>query len=531
MSHLSKKRSRIDWIYDFTVSNNGIIIAMLVFQIVYTILKLGQSPKDSKTLGLFHTSNKMIIVSLGLSFILISTTVISFVRRLLLEFISKMIKPRKWLPFLLGSRTIRIENPRKLHMFFGLMFTFWSTVHTITALMLFYVDNRFNLKKKRNPHQPISIDVPMLVTGIVIMALLLPLVLTSIPLIRRKFFELFYYTHYLFIFIVITSFVHASSQTFWIVSIGIYVVNKVLNFLSIKKYKHDEIKVEIVSNNITKLQFPNRFIKSSLDIVDMGSVAPSQYLYVCCPQLSIFQWHPFDISDSQSPNSPYTTLIISTQGSWTQKLYSLMLESQSIQSNSPNTVVQSNQSNQIPLEFTLLTSRRFATPLSYIFENNVAILIAGGVGISPVLSIIRAHLDNKNEKHKSYHLKYIHVVWIHRSAKQLDLLKDFLNSLDPEDNLDFVSFSLYYTSMHDIASYEKSFTCQNFPNLQIPIEYGKPDLFAVYRTIISYYKSNTKIGISAIGSEILTKHAKRMAVKWRLHNIFRFNVGYYKATL
>ncbi|PVU95822.1 hypothetical protein BB560_005841 [Smittium megazygosporum] len=397
--------------------------------------------------------------------------------------------------------------------------------------MLFYVHNRFNLKDKGSPDELISATDSMLVTGIIIIALLLPLLLTSIPPIRRRFFELFYYTHHLFILIIIISFVHAGGEAFWVVSIIIYVVNKVLNFLSIEKYKRDKIKVEIVSNNFMKLQFPNRFTKSSLDIVGMGSVAPSQYLYVCCPQISIFQWHPFDISDSQPPNSPYTTLIISTQGSWTQKLYSLMLESQSRQSDSPNTVVQSNQSNQIPLEFTLWTSRKIATPLSYIFENNVAILIAGGVGISPVLSIIRAHLDNKNEKHKNYHLKYIHVVWIHRSAKQLDLLKDFLNSLDPEDNLSFVSFSLYHTSTRDISSHEKFFTYQNFPNLQIPIEYGRPDIFSVYQTIISYYESNTKIGISAIGSEILTKHAKRMAVKWRLHNIFRFNVGYYKAVL
>jgi predicted ferric reductase len=48
---------------------------------------------------------------------------------------------------------------------------------------------------------------------------------------------------------------------------------------------------------------------------------PGQYIYVNCPELARFDWHPFTVSSA--PGDPYITVHIHAAGHWTNSLYEL----------------------------------------------------------------------------------------------------------------------------------------------------------------------------------------------------------------
>ena len=51
-----------------------------------------------------------------------------------------------------------------------------------------------------------------------------------------------------------------------------------------------------------------------------------QYCFLCIPEISLFEWHPFSISSA--PHQPTVTLHVRVLGSWTRALHKLALKKQ-----------------------------------------------------------------------------------------------------------------------------------------------------------------------------------------------------------
>ncbi|PVV00832.1 hypothetical protein BB560_004772 [Smittium megazygosporum] len=438
--------------------------------------------------------------------------------------------PKRWMPYTLGFRSIRIENPKRLHMFFGVMFTFWSFLHTVAALIRVYIPNKYNkyvmskaakkaLIKSSSKGHGFS-NTHYLITGLVAVALLAILVSTSIRLVRTRMYELFYYTHYLFVGVVIASFLHIGMDKFWAASCAIYALNRLLNFVSIKKHSLKEVSFTPHGQNSFEIQIPKK--KQLMRVSDMGSVFPSKYVYICCPQLSCLQWHPFDVLDLGDQNKDYTTLLISIRGKWTRDLCKIFSKQSKVGSSEPEKEAS---------KYTLLVSREFATPISYIYENDAAVLIAGGAGISPMLSIINAHIaDAKGGSPKSK-LKNIYLVWILNQYGQVEILDKFLRSVGPSDAFSSVKIVIYFTgAISGMTEEGKGITEYNKNDYRISVEYYRPDIYDIYNSIIPELGSKLQIGISAVGSESLTTYAKRMSTKWNIRHLFKYKINYYEGT-
>ena len=90
----------------------------------------------------------------------------------------------------------------------------------------------------------------------------------------------------------------------------IYLVKK------ITKLKLD-ITYSLVDDNIIKIEIYNNSI-----IYNSG-----QYIYLCIPQISILEWHPFSISNSPNEN---ITFYIKILGDWTLKLKNKIINEEKI---------------------------------------------------------------------------------------------------------------------------------------------------------------------------------------------------------
>ncbi|PVU94036.1 hypothetical protein BB561_002851 [Smittium simulii] len=355
----------------------------------------------------------------------------------------------------------------------------------------------------------------MLVTGAIAMGLCFIMLLTSLPPIRKRFYEVFYYTHHLFVATVVFSVIHSGFSKLWIIGIAFYCSNKLYNFVSIKKYTNKEVEVEVISEKAITISFPKK--KNLVSNFGLSKDNTGKYVYVCCPKISKLQWHAFDLTGGSNGN--FDKVIISANGNWTRRVYNLLSEN-------------SKSAPDSDFNYSILVSKPFTSKYSHVFENDIAILVSGGTGISPMIPIINKHAHYLTTKKRKHSLEKIHLVWICRDASLFDLLEEPLNNLISKDLNERLTVTIYYTGSKinetSVGQHQKSAL---FELPQVSLVYSKPDLYDVYTEIITKYESNKNIGIVAVGSESLTEQAKRISRKWARENKRAFRVNFYSAAL
>ena len=188
-------------------------------------------------------------------------------------------------------------------------------------------------------------------TGLLICICLLLMVSSSTALIRRSYYEIFWYLHHLFIIFFLGLAAHGiqgivKSQTninehnpdqcatkylewgkkppctiypkfvgakpsswMWIVApLTIYLIERLIRFIR-GLQKVDVIGVVRHESNVIEL----RFRKAS-----MTKPQPGQFIYVKCYAISKFEWHPFTVTSAAEED--FVSVHIRTVGNWTKDL-------------------------------------------------------------------------------------------------------------------------------------------------------------------------------------------------------------------
>lgn len=137
--------------------------------------------------------------------------------------------------------------------------------------------------------------------------------LTTFPRIRRKFFELFFYTHYLYIPFIFFFVIHVgiSYACIMLPSFYLFIIDRYLRFLQSRQ------GVRLVSARVLPCETVElNFLKSG------GlSYTPTSIMFLNVPSISKMQWHPFTISSSSSLEPETLSVIIKGEGSWSRKLF------------------------------------------------------------------------------------------------------------------------------------------------------------------------------------------------------------------
>ncbi|PKI63530.1 hypothetical protein CRG98_016197 [Punica granatum] len=136
---------------------------------------------------------------------------------------------------------------------------------------------------------------------------------TTFPRIRRKLFELFFYTHYLYVVFVVFFVLHVGLSTACTMLPGFYlfVIDRYLRFLQSQQ------QVQLVSARI----LPCRAIELNFSKSPGLSYTPTSSVFVNIPTLSKLQWHPFTVTSSSSTEPDRLSILIKSEGSWSKSLY------------------------------------------------------------------------------------------------------------------------------------------------------------------------------------------------------------------
>lgn len=185
----------------------------------------------------------------------------------------------------------------------------------------------------------------------------------TIPYIRRKYFELFFYTHYLYIIFIIFFIFHVGISFACIILPGFYLflVDRYLRFLQSRR------EVRLVSSRV----LPCETVELNFSKGHGLTYNPTSVMFINVPSISKLQWHPFTITSNSKLESEKLSVVIKSEGTWTKKLYQLL-------------------SNPSPIDRLGISVEGPYGPASTNYlRHDTLVMVSGGSGITPFFSIIR----------------------------------------------------------------------------------------------------------------------------------------------
>ena len=198
--------------------------------------------------------------------------------------------------------------------------------------------------------------------------LLIPVL--SLPVLRRRLFEVFYYAHWvLFLVGGVGSVMHgAGTVAFGLALWGVDVLVRLI-FEQLFCRRPRTALFKVLPGNVVRISFPRN------DFQYKGG----QYVFVAVPDLSYLEWHP--ISISSAPHDEFVSLHIRALGNWSQSLYDTVKARQS------------DTSAGVPMRFCF--EGAYGEPSVDIESRKYEhfCLVSAGIGITPMQSISNELLD------------------------------------------------------------------------------------------------------------------------------------------
>lgn len=267
-------------------------------------------------------------------------------------------------------------------------------------------------------------------TGLTTWICMVILAIFALEYFRRKFFELFYITHHLFIVIITLAIIHSflvqnPSEHGWNQDLLIYylapggILYIIDRFLRIYKTIGTDTRIVALDN-----------VKTGMTSIQVGSnlqFQAGQYCFLNCPSISKFQWHPYSIASGVSEDLTFHIKSMG-KGTWSDRLNHLArkLEGQSDGSSNEANSSFGSLDSKFEVKFQNVLQLRIDGPYGNDFlktkrNSQHFCFFVGGIGITPILSIIKTLLIERPPSVLS-----IHLLWIVKSTDEILWFGSFL---------------------------------------------------------------------------------------------------------
>lgn len=214
------------------------------------------------------------------------------------------------------------------------------------------------------------------------------------PFDRLTGFNAFWYSHHLFVIVYILLIIHGTflyfvhkwyQKTTWMylaVPVLLYAGERTLRFFRSGFSTVRLLKVAIYTGNVLTLQMskPPQFRYKS-----------GQYMFVQCPAISPFEWHPFSITSS--PADDFLSIHIRQLGDWTQELKRVFSEVCEPPVSGKSGLLRADETTKKSLP-KLLIDGPYGAPAQDYQKYDVLLLVGLGIGATPFISILKDLLNN-----------------------------------------------------------------------------------------------------------------------------------------
>ena len=168
---------------------------------------------------------------------------------------------------------------------------------------------------------------------------------------------------------------------------------------------------------------------------------PGQWLLLNVPEVSTTQWHPFTVTSC--PFDPYISVHVRQVGDWTRAL------GDALGAGPTQAREYDNLDSTGMYEIALMPHQEmpairvdgpYGAPAEDVFENEIAVLIGTGIGVTPWASILKNIFNLRARPNAPMRLKRVEFIWVCRDTKSFEWFQMLLSSLE-EQSMDAASHS------------------------------------------------------------------------------------------
>ncbi|KAJ8953259.1 hypothetical protein NQ318_015841 [Aromia moschata] len=331
-------------------------------------------------------------------------------------------------------------------------------------------------------------------TGIILTLIFIVMYIFALPIIRRKIYNWFWYTHSLYPLFFIFLILHGTGRLiqppftyyFLLGPLILFTLDTLIS-VSRKKIEIPVINAEILPSNVTKLEFrkPENF-----------QYKAGQWIRIACLALNKNEYHPFTLTSA--PDEDTLTVHIRAVGPWTTHIRHI---------------------------YDSATAVEFKLPKIYLDgpygeghqdwnTYDVSILIGGGIGVTPFASILKD--VSYSAKKLRTRCKKVYFIWVSTTQKQFEWLVDIIRDVEANDAKYFVSCHIFITQFYekfDLRTillyicerhYQRVSNRSLFTNLRAVTHFGRPEFPQFLKTVQSIHESAQRIGVFSCGPPSMT---------------------------
>lgn len=371
------------------------------------------------------------------------------------------------------------------------------------------------------------------VTGHIMLLCMLLMYTTAHHKIRQQSYETFWYTHHLFIPFLLGMYTHAT---------GCFVrdsLNPHSPFAGAIRWKHcigyEGWRWELVAGGIYLVERLYRevrarretkivkVIRHPYDAFEIQFNKPSmkykagQWLFINCPSVSRYQWHPFTITSC--PFDSYISIHVRQVGDFTRAL------ADALGAGNAQSKLYDEMDPMGLYEVALQYGQRmpqiridgpYGAPAEDVFENEIAVLIGAGIGVTPWAAILKHVWHMRMSPNPPRRLRRVEFIWICKDTTSFEWFHALLSSLESQSlggpglhGEDFLRIHTYLTAKVDVDTANNivlnSVGSEKDPltELRSRTNFGRPDFPRLLTALRDGILSNTYI--SGLESSLKTE--------------------------
>ncbi|KIL66155.1 hypothetical protein M378DRAFT_75950 [Amanita muscaria Koide BX008] len=366
---------------------------------------------------------------------------------------------------------------------------------------------------------------------------------------RRAHFERFWYSHHLFIFFFIAWQLHGMwcmikpdrppfcswnqigvFWRYWLAGGLIWVGERILR----------EVRSRHVTYISKVIQHPSNVMELQIK-KEKTATRAGQYIFICCPEVSYFQWHPFTLTSA--PEEDYISVHIRVVGDFTRALAKAVgcdfdskgrREKGEKNADVNGTRVVGGSDN--PLNRTLprmMVDGPFGSASEDFLNYETVLLVGSGIGVTPFASILKSiwyRMNNFGTDSKRTRLSKVYFTWVIRDFGSAEWFHSLLHAIEEQDTQNRIEINIYLTAkikdddvtniiVQDVGADKDAIT-----SLRAPTHFGRPNWDRVFSSIADKHPE-TDVGVFFCGLPALSKQLHTMCNKYSTFNGTRFFYG------
>uniref|UniRef100_A0A452EJ13 NADPH oxidase 2 n=1 Tax=Capra hircus TaxID=9925 RepID=A0A452EJ13_CAPHI len=371
------------------------------------------------------------------------------------------------------------------------------------------------------------------ITGLLISLALILIMTSSTEFIRQVSYELFWYTHHVFIIFFIGLAIHGAGRivrgqtpeslllhniTFcrdhleewqaqcpvpqfsgkepsawkWVLGpMVLYACERIIRFW---RFQQEVIITKVVSHpsGVLELCMKKRDFK----------MAPGQYVLIQCPSISTLEWHPFTLTSA--PQEDFFSVHIRAAGDWTEALCKAFgVEGQPLK-----------EPWSLPR---LAVDGPFGAALTDVFHYPVSMCIAAGIGVTPFAALLKSIWYQCCEAQTQCKLNKVYFYWICRDPGAFEWFADLLLSLETkmseQGQAHFLSYHIFLTGWDENQAFHIALhwdeNADVITGLRQKTFYGRPNWNHEFQQV-AFSHPSSNIGVFFCGPKALSKILQRM---------------------